>query len=40
VQQGVGPRDEILGKLLGRRSLSPAAANLKVVSDTGGGGQS
>src|SRR5262249_2225365 len=24
VQQGVGPRDEILGKLLGRRSLSPA----------------
>jgi ATP-binding cassette subfamily C protein len=40
VQQGIGPRDEILQKLLGRRVPSPAAANLKVVSDTAGGGQS
>jgi PrtD family type I secretion system ABC transporter len=40
VQQGIGPRDEILQKLLGRRVPSPAAGNLKVVSDTAGGGQS
>jgi PrtD family type I secretion system ABC transporter len=40
VQQGIGPRDEILQKLLGRRVPSPAASNLKVVSDTAGGGQS
>jgi PrtD family type I secretion system ABC transporter len=40
VQQGIGPRDEILRKLLGRRVPSPAAGNLKVVSDTAGGGQS
>jgi PrtD family type I secretion system ABC transporter len=41
VQQGVGPRDEILGKLVSRR-VPPAAVagNLKVVSDTTGGGQS
>jgi PrtD family type I secretion system ABC transporter len=40
VQQGIGPRDEVLRKLLGRQIPSPAAGNLKVVSDTGGGGQS
>jgi PrtD family type I secretion system ABC transporter len=40
VQQGIGPRDEILRKLLGRRVPSPAAGNLKVVSDTGSGSQS
>jgi PrtD family type I secretion system ABC transporter len=40
VQQGIGPRDEILQKLLGRRVPSPAASNLKVVGDTAGGGQS
>ena len=40
VQQGIGPRDEVLRKLLGRRIPSPAAGNLKVVSDTVGGGQS
>jgi ATP-binding cassette subfamily C protein len=38
VQQGVGPRDEILGKLIRRRVPAAAAGNLKVVSDTGGGG--
>ena len=41
VQQGFGPRDEILRKLMGQRT-APAAAtagNLKVVSDTTGGGQ-
>jgi PrtD family type I secretion system ABC transporter len=40
VQQGIGPRDEVLRKLLGRQIPSPAAGNLKVVSDTAGGGQS
>jgi ATP-binding cassette subfamily C protein len=40
VQQGIGPRDEILRKLLGRRVPSPAAGNLKVVSDTGSASQS
>jgi PrtD family type I secretion system ABC transporter len=41
VQQGLGPRDEILGKLVARR-VPPAAVagNLKVVSDTTGGGKS
>jgi PrtD family type I secretion system ABC transporter len=41
VQQGLGPRDEILGKLVSRR-VPPAAVtgNLKVVSDTTGGGNS
>ncbi len=41
VQQAFGPRDEILRKLMGQRT-APAAAtagNLKVVSDTTGGGQ-
>src|SRR5262249_42251588 len=41
VQQAVGPRDEILGKLVARR-VPPAAmaGNLKGVSDTTGGGKS
>jgi ATP-binding cassette, subfamily C, bacterial PrsD len=41
VQQGLGPRDEILGKLVARR-VPPAAVtgNLKVVSDTTSAGKS
>ena len=43
VQQDFGPRDEILRKIV-RRPAAPvpaaAAANLKVVSDTTGGGYS
>jgi PrtD family type I secretion system ABC transporter len=44
VQQDFGPRDEILRKMVRRPAPSPAAVaaagNLKVVSDTTGGGQS
>jgi hypothetical protein len=43
VQQDFGPRDEILRKIV-RRPPPPvpaaATANLKIVSDTTGGGQS
>jgi ABC-type protease/lipase transport system fused ATPase/permease subunit len=41
-QQDFGPRDEILRKIVRRPAPPPAAAvaNLKVVSDTTGGGQS
>jgi len=38
-QQGFGPRDEILRKVVARPMQAPAAGNLKVVSDTTVGGQ-
>jgi ATP-binding cassette, subfamily C, type I secretion system permease/ATPase len=38
-QQGFGPRDEILRKVVARPMQAPAAGNLKVVRDTTLGGQ-
>jgi len=38
-QQGFGPRDEILRKVIARPAQAAAGSNLKVVSDTAVGGQ-
>jgi PrtD family type I secretion system ABC transporter len=38
-QQGFGPRDQIMAKVMGRPTAPAASANLKVVSDTTDGGR-